>query len=119
MLDNSDGSGVFAVPTIDQHRFDDLLQREIWPELPSDLTFMSIDSSQTMTGAGHLFATDSPIDNDYVCEVSCEDWYGNARAVFIGNRVFAITGDKLIEGELTAASINEIYRIRITEPISM
>jgi hypothetical protein len=32
------------------------------------------------------------------CKASCTDWYGNARPIFIGERVFALMGYELVEG---------------------
>jgi hypothetical protein len=34
------------------------------------------------------------------CKASCVDWYGNARPLFIGDRVFALLGYELVEGRL-------------------
>lgn len=34
------------------------------------------------------------------CKASCVDWYGNARPLFIGERVFALLGYELVEGRL-------------------
>ncbi len=35
------------------------------------------------------------------CKASCVDWYGNARPIFIGERVFALLGYELVEGRVT------------------
>ncbi len=34
------------------------------------------------------------------CKASCVDWYGNARPIFLGERVFALMGYELVEGRL-------------------
>lgn len=34
------------------------------------------------------------------CKASCVDWYGNARPLFLGERVFALLGYELVEGRL-------------------
>jgi Beta propeller domain len=34
------------------------------------------------------------------CQTSCVDWYGNARPIFLGDRVFALLGYELVEGRL-------------------
>jgi hypothetical protein len=44
------------------------------------------------------------------CVASCVDWYGNARPIFIGSRVFALMGYELVEGEVTRAGIHEVGR---------
>jgi hypothetical protein len=35
------------------------------------------------------------------CKASCVDWYGNARPIFLGERVFALLGYELVEGRLS------------------
>lgn len=32
------------------------------------------------------------------CKASCVDWYGNARPLFLGQRVLALMGYELVEG---------------------
>nr|WP_294847995.1 beta-propeller domain-containing protein [uncultured Sphingomonas sp.] len=57
------------------------------------------------------------LDADYYravddkCTASCVDWYGNARPIFIGNRVFALMGYELVEGRQDARGrIGEVQR---------
>jgi hypothetical protein len=38
---------------------------------------------------------------DDACKASCVDWYGNARPIFLGERVFALMGYEIVEGRLT------------------
>ncbi|TZF89518.1 beta-propeller domain-containing protein [Cognatilysobacter lacus] len=45
------------------------------------------------------------------CRASCVDWYGNARPIFIGERVFALMGYELVEGRIDAACIGERRRV--------
>lgn len=45
-------------------------------------------------------ASQAPPRADDDCKVSCVDWYGNARPIFVGDRVFALLGYELVEGEL-------------------
>jgi len=40
----------------------------------------------------------APVDD--ACKASCVDWYGNARPIFLGERVFALLGYELVEGRL-------------------
>ena len=37
---------------------------------------------------------------DDACKASCVDWYGNARPIFLGDRVLALMGYELVEGRL-------------------
>lgn len=41
---------------------------------------------------------------DDACKASCVDWYGNARPIFLGERVFALMGYELVEGRLEGGS---------------
>jgi hypothetical protein len=45
------------------------------------------------------------------CRASCVDWYGNARPLFLKNRVFALMGYELVEGRVEQGSIDEIRRV--------
>jgi hypothetical protein len=45
------------------------------------------------------------------CRASCVDWYGNARPIFLGERVFALLGYELVEGRLDGRRLEERRRI--------
>jgi Beta propeller domain len=45
------------------------------------------------------------------CQASCVDWYGNARPIFIGERVYALLGYELVEGRLQGDGITELRRV--------
>jgi len=52
------------------------------------------------------------------CKASCVDWYGNARPIFLGDRVIALLGYELVEGRLTRTApwsagerIDELRRV--------
>ncbi|KRD75905.1 beta-propeller domain-containing protein [Lysobacter sp. Root983] len=59
---------------------------------------------------GQLDARTSPAVDDG-CQVSCVDWYGNARPIFVGERVFALLGYELVEGRVDADRIQERRRV--------
>ena len=60
--------------------------------------------------AGSLAANPSGAVDD-ACTASCVDWYGNARPIFIGNRIFALMGYELVEGRLVrGGAISEVAR---------
>lgn len=48
---------------------------------------------------------------DDACKASCVDWYGNARPIFLGQRVFALLGYELVEGRATDDAISERRRV--------
>lgn len=54
------------------------------------------------TALGALDAGDDRAQRDDACKASCVDWYGNARPVFLGERVFALMGYELVEGRIEA-----------------
>lgn len=59
--------------------------------------------------AGELDAEPAgTVDDD--CRASCVDWYGNARPIFMSNRVFALLGYELVEGRMRGGQIREIGR---------
>ncbi len=47
---------------------------------------------------------------DDACKASCVDWYGDARPIFIGKRVFALLGYELVEGRVDGERIRERRR---------
>jgi len=59
---------------------------------------------------GALAAQPARVETDG-CRVSCVDWYGNARPLFLQGRVFALMGYELVEGQLTQNGILELRRI--------
>lgn len=59
--------------------------------------------------AGRLDAHAPAAMNDG-CRVSCVDWYGDARPIFIDGRVFALLGYELVEGHLEGGTVRERRR---------
>jgi hypothetical protein len=52
------------------------------------------------------------------CKASCVDWYGNARPIFLGERVIALMGYELVEGRFAPAAfgperIEELRRVNV------
>jgi len=45
------------------------------------------------------------------CRASCVDWYGNARPIFLRDRVFALLGYEIVEGSVSGDRIRETRRI--------
>ncbi|MBL4774417.1 MAG: hypothetical protein JKX98_12810, partial [Alcanivoracaceae bacterium] len=82
-----------------------------WNEnIASDITF--IGGKDDFYFMGEINSQDKPAKN---CNFSCADWYGNSRPIFIGNRIFALTGDELIEAGLLNGGIVEIDRINLMD----
>jgi hypothetical protein len=59
--------------------------------------------------AGELGALSTSANDG--CRASCVDWYGNARPLFVGGRVFALLGYEIVEGSLLGDRIAETRRI--------
>jgi Beta propeller domain len=59
---------------------------------------------------GELEAQSEKIVDDQ-CRASCVDWYGNARPLFLHDRVFALLGYELVEGKLDQGRMTELRRI--------
>jgi Beta propeller domain len=72
----------------------------------------------SLNPVGELQSSSSPAGNgrDDQCQASCVDWYGNARPIFLGERVFALLGYELVEGRMARRAwsgerIEELRRI--------
>lgn len=108
-----EGRGVFGIPVTvkvlkywGQHGF--MVRRA-----RADIGFFEVQADLSFSFAGLLESTE-PSDPDYECMVSCEDWYGNARPIFLDDRVFALSGTELMEGRLVNGSIQELGRVQLT-----
>ena len=55
-------------------------------------------------GSGKASANDN-------CRASCVDWYGNARPLFLRNRVFALLGYEIVEGTIDDGQMRERRRV--------
>lgn len=65
----------------------------------------------SLSAAGALASKPGADRGDDGCVVSCEDWYGNARPIFAGDRVYALLGYELVEGRRTGGRIVERRRV--------
>jgi hypothetical protein len=75
------------------------------------ITFLRNDSLM-LTELGDLPA--SAVDERGLadgCKASCVDWYGNARPLFLRNRVFALLGYEIVEGRLDRNGVTEVRRV--------
>ena len=58
-------------------------------------------------GAAELASGGNAAD---ACQASCVDWYGNARPIFIGDRLFGLLGYELVEGTRQGGNVREVGR---------
>ncbi len=82
---------------------------------PAEMLYLR-ESGLRFAELGTLAATPGGSRIDDGCRASCVDWYGNARPLFIGERVFALMGYEIVEGRLqgepgAGERIREIGRI--------
>ena len=107
---DADGGGVFGLPTV--------FKQASWRDYSdtSNVHFFAVDGSLDIRPSGYLHANEDAVDEDYECEVSCVDWYGNARPIFTEGRVFGLMGTELVEGRLFNGGIAEIQRVGMTGP---
>lgn len=66
--------------------------------------------ARELSPAGQLDADEQRAVDDN-CLASCTDWYGNARPIFYGDRIFALMGYELVEGRMERGRIAEVRRI--------
>lgn len=110
----ADGSGVLGLPTVIEQQNDD---RVWWRSDASDVSFIEMAADGSLASLGPLSMSAQSEHPDYVCEVSCVDWYGNSRPIFTDGRVFALSGAELIEGEIRNGRMVELRRVNITAPL--
>ena len=108
---NDDGSGIFGIPTIDYAVY----QSSHWNDIPVDVQFLTTDAHLRLRSADKLAGRpSSELEvGSYECEVSCEDWYGNARPIFFRDRIFALIGLEFIEGTFANGRIAEVARVNL------
>ena len=108
------GSGIFGLPTVTREK-----TRWGWWSYSdtSDVSFLTLDANLKLTDAGRLNASVDPVHGDYDCEVSCVDWYGNTRPIFLDGRIFALSATELIEGNLYGGRMVEIGRVNMSAPV--
>lgn len=104
--DNASGTdGILGLPIAFQ-RFD---QKSGQPRDGAGVFYMT-RSNRRLAPAGQLESANQ-LQGDDGCKASCVDWYGNARPIFFGNRVFALLGYELVEGALAGGRLQEVRRI--------
>lgn len=99
-------AGVFGVPIT--------TSREWNARRPEDARIVFVANQNLQLLPSGVLAADPDGATDDACRVSCTDWYGNARPVFIGQRIFALMGYELVEGRLQNGHITEVRRVDFT-----
>lgn len=114
---SADGSqGVLGLPVTVSFRADsDQQSISVDGELET-ITYLRRDAHGRLSSLGFLDAGSTDAEVDDGCVASCYDWYGDARPIFLGQRIFALLGYEVIEGRERAGRIRELRRIDLTPP---
>jgi hypothetical protein len=72
------------------------------------------NSGTSFEALGALSASSLRVDDN--CRASCVDWYGNARPLFLDDRLVALMGYELVEGRLRDGHITEVARASFAPP---
>lgn len=78
----------------------------------AEIIFYDVDTDKKEFSKLGTLASSSSSNDEYSfvddsCEYSCTDWYGNSRPIFLGDRIFALLGYELVEGEVDSGDIKE------------
>jgi hypothetical protein len=81
-------------------------------------------SNLALREVGRLDAREQAGTRHDACKASCVDWYGNARPIFLGDRVLALLGYELVEARMArgwagAERIEELRRVTFAPPPSL
>jgi len=115
--DERGGKRTIGLPTV---KLDFDSKRWWWRSEQSDVSFLSVNRGELKVDSlGRLKALEDSVHEDYECDVSCIDWYGNSRPVFTKGRVFALSGTELIEGQISSGRIFERQRLNLSAPLTL
>jgi hypothetical protein len=78
------------------------------PEL--DVSRLPPQRRAAALGLGELVSHPAQAADDG-CRASCVDWYGNARPLFLADRILALLGYEIVEGRLWNGRIEELRRV--------
>jgi hypothetical protein len=108
------GDGMLGVPTVTRV---EQSNGYWWYSDVSDLSFLGFDSKGLLADGGMIAATPEEqvkTADGYDCEVSCIDWYGNARPIFLAGKVYGLMATELVEAEVVAGKVTERRRVDLT-----
>lgn len=106
--DSPDGErGLLGLPVMRETEGDDGLF-----DASADLAFLRRGNDH-LALQGILDSRPDTQTDDH-CVASCLDWYGDARPIFIGERIFALLGYELVEGRPEGRTMREVNRINFT-----
>lgn len=74
------------------------------------VTFLRVDDL-VLSELGDLSASGGESAQSDGCVASCVDWYGNARPLFLKDRILALLGYELVEGQVGDGTLAERRRV--------
>ncbi|MEW5853872.1 MAG: beta-propeller domain-containing protein [Myxococcota bacterium] len=98
------GGGILGLPA----RLDGEAYRHL-THGSAEVVFLKVTPALQLVNLGSLVAANTQQPDDE-CTASCVDWYGNARPIFLGGRIYALLGYELVEGDLRDDAMREIDR---------
>ncbi|WP_435417482.1 beta-propeller domain-containing protein [Parerythrobacter aurantius] len=108
------GEGMLGIPTVTRKQ---QAGGWWWYSDTSDLSFLGFNDAGRLNDAGQLLATpenEVRTGEEYSCEVSCIDWYGNARPIFLKGKVYGLMATELVEAEVVGGTVTERRRVDLT-----
>jgi len=106
--DSPDGEfGVLGLPVIREYE-----RTELEFDHAADMAFLRRGNNRLRLAG--LLESHPDLQRDDGCVVSCIDWYGDARPIFVGGRIFALLGFELVEGRMQGRGIREIRRVNFS-----
>lgn len=109
--------GLMGLPTVQAERDSG---RYPWRSRNSQITFMRFGADGALGDLGNIAPRPVPegaedsVAQGYSCEVSCIDWYGNARPIFIEDKAFALLGTELVESRAGQDGMTVDRRLDLT-----
>lgn len=111
---DSADEGIVGLPVVGQRR-SNTMQRYL--NESASVLYLS-NRKLALSPMGELGAEADKAVSDN-CRASCVDWYGNARPIFIGERVFALMGYELVEGRVEQERIVERRRTNFAPGVAI
>lgn len=109
--EDQDGSALFALPT-----YEAPIPESAWYGEASraSISWFALSAQQALSPAGITDIARLKPARGYACEVSCIDWYGETRPIFMGNRIFGLLGTELVEGLFEKGQVVSRGRLDLT-----
>lgn len=109
------GNGFMGLPTVLRSEEAD---RYPWRSDNSQISFLSFGPGGNLADIGQVAPTKPGSEEDegesVDCEVSCTDWYGNARPIFIDRMAYALLGTELVELRPAPDRVEVLRRLALT-----